>query len=85
MGSECSPKLEVLQDSAIETNAAYEVNFQTAHLSIDLIFPIRCSLHFSFIRLFPIVLYPLKSDAVRLIVTVGNGLNHCSSIHCLKI
>jgi len=39
------------------------------YLLIDLIFPIRCSLHFPF-RLSPIVLiYALLSDAVRLILT----------------
>jgi len=69
-GIECSPKLEVLQDSAFETNEGYEISFLTECLSIDLVFLIRCSLHFSFIRLSPIVLYPLKSDAVWLIVTV---------------
>jgi len=84
-GSECSPKLEVLQDSAFETNVVYEVNFQTVYLPIDLIFPIRYSLHFSFIRLSPIVFYPLKSDAVRLIVTVENSFNRYSSIHRLRI
>ena len=84
-GSECSPKLEVLQDSAFETNVVYEVNFQTVYLPIDLIFSIRCSSHFSFIRLSPIMFYPLISDAVRLLVTVENGCNRCSSIHRLKI
>jgi len=84
-GSECSPKLAVLQDSALETIVVYEVKFQAVHLPIDLIFPIRCSLHFSSIRLSPIVLYPLKRDAVRLIVTVANGCNRCSSIHRLKV
>jgi len=59
----------------------YEVNFQTVYQPIDLIYPIRYSSHFSFIRLSPIVLYPLKSDAVRLIVIVENGRNRCSSIH----
>jgi len=68
-GSECSSKLEVLQDSAFETNV-YEVNFQMVYLLIDLIFPIRCSVHFSYIRLSSIVLYPLKSDAVT----------HCNSL-----
>jgi len=84
-GSECSQKLEVLQDSAFETNVAYELNFQMVYLPIYLISPIRCSLHFSFIRLSPIVLYPFKSDVVRLIVTVENGRNRCSSIHRLKV
>jgi len=63
-GSKCSPKLEVPQDFAFEKNVVYGVNFQTVYLSIELIFPIRCSSHFSFIRLSPIVLYPRKSDAV---------------------
>jgi len=84
-GSECSPKLVVLQDSAFEPNVVYEVNFLTVYLPIDLIFPIRCSLHFSCIRISPIVLYPLKSDAIRLIVTFENGCNRCRSIHRLKI
>jgi len=70
-GGECSSKLEVLQDSAFETNVVYEVNFQTVYLPIDLIYPIRCSSYFSFIRLSPIELYPLKSDADRLIVTAN--------------
>ena len=55
-GSECSPQLEIPPDSALERNDAYEVNFQTVYLLIDLIFPIRGSLHFSFFRLSPIVL-----------------------------
>jgi len=62
MGSECSPKVEVLQDSAFEKNVVYEVNFQSVYPPIDWIFPIRRSSHFSFIRLSPIVL----SDAFRL-------------------
>ena len=64
---------------------SYEVYLQTVYLLIELIFPIRCSSHFSFIRLSPIVLYPVESDAVRLIVTVENGCNQCISIHRLKI
>jgi len=78
-------KTEVLQDSAFEKKVVFEVKFQTVYLLIDFIFPIRCSLQFPFIRLSPIVLYPLKSDAVRLIVTVQNGRNRCSTIHRLKI
>jgi len=54
-GSEYSPKQEVLQDSGLEINVAYEVNFQTEYLPIDFSFPIRCSLHFSFIRLSPLL------------------------------
>ena len=42
-GSECSPKLEVLQDSAFETNVGSKFSND---LPIDLIFPIRCSVHF---------------------------------------
>jgi len=71
MGSECSPQLEVRQDSDFEKNEVCEVNFQTVYLPIDLVFPIRCFLHFSSIRLSPIVLYPLKSNAVR--------STHCNS------
>jgi len=86
-GSEFSVMLEVMQDSAFEINAVYKVNFQTVYLPITLICPIRWSLHFfplsaSFLCL--VVLYALKSDAVRLI-TVENGHNRCSSIHWLKI
>jgi len=75
MGSKCSPKLVVMQDSAFETNVLYEVqvSFQTLYLPIALLFLIRCSVHFSLIRLSPIILYLLQSDAVRLIVTVENG------------
>jgi len=47
-GSEFSLKLEVLQDSASEINVVYEVNFQTVHLSIDLIFPVRRSCNLTF-------------------------------------
>ena len=84
-GSERSPKIEVLQDPAFEESVLHEVNIQEVYMPIDLIFPIRCTLYFSFIRLSPIVLYPLKSDAIRLIVTVENGCYQCSRIHRLKI
>jgi len=54
--SECSPKLEVLQDPGFQRNIAYEFDFQTVYLPMDWIILIRCSLHFSSSRLSPIVL-----------------------------
>jgi len=80
LGSECFPKLEVLQDYALDINVAYEVNFQTVYLPIYEILPIRCSFHFplfsAFLRL---CFYALISDGFRLILTGEIGRNRCCS------
>jgi len=79
-GSGYSPKLEVLQDSALETNSKFSNGVPADRF--DFPNPLFCAF---FLYPPPIMLYPLKSDAVRIVVTLENGRNRFSSINRLKI